>query len=174
VTLQDQELLAVGHIVKPVGVRGEVAVRPLSDTPGRFRSLRTAQLGPDAEHTQEITIEQTSENPRGVRIKLKGVNNREAAEGLVGKYLFVAPRHRVKLPRGKYFVHQVIGLAVVDSEGHALGHVRDVLKFPANDVYVIEYHGREILIPAVKEFVLALEPQKGTMRVRLIEGMLGE
>lgn len=107
-------------------------------------------------------------------MKLKGIDDREAAEALVGKYLFVDSRHRVRLPRGKYFVEQVIGLAVIDHEGHALGRVRDVLKFPANDVYVIEYHGREILVPAVKEFILALEPQKGTMRVRLIEGMLGE
>ena len=173
-TLAAQELLAVGQIVKPVGVHGEVAVRPLSDTPGRFRSLRAAQLGASVEHTQHITIERASEGPRGVRMKLKGIDDREAAEALVGKYLFVDSRHRVRLPRGKYFVEQVIGLAVIDHEGHALGRVRDVLKFPANDVYVIEYHGREILVPAVKEFILALEPQKGTMRVRLIEGMLGE
>jgi 16S rRNA processing protein RimM len=63
---------------------------------------------------------------------------------------------------------------VVDSEGRSVGIVRDVMKFPANDVLVIDHQGREVLIPVVKEFILAIEPHKGTIAVRLIEGMLEE
>jgi 16S rRNA processing protein RimM len=171
VTVQEQDLLAVGQIVKPVGIRGEVAVRSLSDTPGRFRSLHRAKLGADPGQTRDVRIEQATEGPRGVRMKLKDVDDRTSAEG---QFLFVDPAHRVKLPRGRYFVHQIVGLSVVDSEGRSVGTVRDVLKFPANDVFVVDHQGREILIPVVKEFILAIEPRKGTIAVRLIEGMLEE
>jgi 16S rRNA processing protein RimM len=174
VTVREEDLLAVGQIVKPVGIRGEVAVRSLSDTAGRFRSLRRAKLGVDPGHTRDVRIERATEGPRGVRMKLKDVDDRTAAEALAGQYLFVDPANRVRLPRGRFFVHQIVGLSVVDSEGRSVGIVRGVMKFPANDVFVIDHLGREVLIPVVKEFILAIEPHKGTIAVRLIEGMLEE
>jgi ribosomal 30S subunit maturation factor RimM len=60
---------------------------------------------------------------------------------------------------------------VVTETGEEAGRVRDVLKLPGHDVYVVEHHGREYMIPGVKEFVLAIEPERGLMRVRLIDGM---
>jgi 16S rRNA processing protein RimM len=50
--------------------------------------------------------------------------------------------------------------------------VREVLKMPANDVYVVSGKGTEILLPAVKEFVLKIDLASRTMKVRLIEGMV--
>jgi 16S rRNA processing protein RimM len=68
----------------------------------------------------------------------------------------------------------VMGLTVLDQEGAVVGHVRDVLKLPAHDVYVIERHGGKILIPAVREFILSIDPEAGILRVHLIEGMVEE
>ena len=169
--MQDQELLAVGVVVKAFGIRGEVVVEPLTDHPARFRKLRSVRIGPAAATTREMQIAETAVEPRGVRLRFADVADRDAAERLVGEYLFVEPSQRVRLPKGRYFVHQVIGLAVVTEEGEAAGRVRDVLKFPAHDVYVVEHHGREYMIPGVKEFILAIEPRRGTIRVRLIEGL---
>lgn len=53
-----------------------------------------------------------------------------------------------------------------------MGRVREVLKLPAQDVYVIERHGRDIMIPAVQEFILGVDLEEGVMRVRLIDGMV--
>jgi 16S rRNA processing protein RimM len=66
----------------------------------------------------------------------------------------------------------VIGLHVVDQEEKALGVVKDVLRLPAHDVYVLDLNGREIMIPAVKEFIKSIDLDARTMRVKIIEGML--
>jgi len=171
---QDQELLAVGRIVKPFGIRGELAVESLADSPDRFRTLREVYLGPDAETAHPERITRASIEPRGVRISLASVTDRTAAEQVAGNFLFVDARHRVKLPRGRYFVHQVVGLTVLDQEERVVGRIREILKLPAHDVYVVERHGREIMIPAVKQFVLSIKPEAGVVRVRLIEGMVEE
>lgn len=171
-TTQDRELLAIGEIVKPFGIRGEFVIRLLTDSPRRFIALRMAFVGPNAERTRENRIEAVSVELRGVRVKLAGIDDRNAAAELVGQFLFVDRAHRVKVPRGRYFVHQVVGLAVVDDEGHPVGRVQEVLKLPGHDVYVIDHDGHEIMIPAVKEFILGIDPPAGMMRVRLIEGML--
>jgi 16S rRNA processing protein RimM len=63
-------------------------------------------------------------------------------------------------------------LRVIDEEGKAVGVLKDVLRLSSNDVYVVEKNGKEILLPAVKEFIRKIDIEAGTMTVRLIEGML--
>jgi 16S rRNA processing protein RimM len=172
VTGRDQELLAIGQIVKAFGIRGDVIVQSLAEDRNRFRRLRTALMGKTATSVREVRIERTQSGPRGVRLKIAGVDDRTAAEQLKSQYLFVDVQHRAPLPRGRYYVHEVIGLSVVDEDDTVLGVIRDVLKLPAHDVYVVERHGQEFMIPAVKEFVKRIDPANGTIRVRLIEGLL--
>jgi 16S rRNA processing protein RimM len=167
----DQELLAIGIVVKAFGIRGELVVQPLTDLPERFRKLRTVRLGPSPDETRTVKVVGAVVEPRGVRLQIAGVEDRTGAEAIVGEYLFVEPSQRIPLPEGRHYVHQVIGLAVVTETGEEAGRVRDVLKLPGHDVYVVEHHGREYMIPGVKEFVLAIEPERGLMRVRLIDGM---
>ncbi len=171
---QDQELLAVGRIVKAFGIRGEVVVESLADSPGRFHTVRAMYLGRDAATARPARITRATVEPRGVRVTIGDVTDRTAAEELVGQILFVDAHHRVRLPRGRHFVHQVVGLTVLDQNGAVVGRVREVLKLPAHDVYVIEHHGRESMIPAVKEFISSIEPEAGILRVHLIEGMVEE
>jgi 16S rRNA processing protein RimM len=69
-------------------------------------------------------------------------------------------------------VHDVIGLFVRDEQGNELGTLEDVLQYPAHDIYVVRGGGREIQIPAVKEFITAIDIHARSMTVRLIEGMV--
>jgi 16S rRNA processing protein RimM len=162
----EHEPLAVGKVVKAFGIRGELVARCYAGDPSRFTALRSVLVGREPGQARDIRIERVRADERGVCLKLAGVDDRNAAEKLVGQ--------RVKLPRGTYFVHEIIGLAVLNQDGANVGRVRDVLKLPAHDVYVIERHGRDIMIPAVQEFVLGVDLEKGVMRVRLIDGMVEE
>jgi 16S rRNA processing protein RimM len=166
-------LYAVGTIVKAIGVAGEVVVQPMTDFPARFRKLRLLWLGRDSGSVSEARVEKAAVSPRGIRLKLKGVDDRNAAERMRGNLLFVDEAHRAKLPEGQYFVHDVLGLAVREEGGADLGTVADVLRYPASDVYVVRGDRGEILIPAVKEFVQSVDLGSRTMTVRLIEGMTG-
>jgi 16S rRNA processing protein RimM len=171
VSIPDNDLYAVGTVVKPFGVKGEVVIQPLTDSAARFRSLHRVLVGRTADTAREATLATTDVRPGGVRATLSLCTDRTAAEALVGCYVFVAPGERAKLPKGTYFTHQVVGLTAVAEDGEVLGTVREVMKLPANDVYVIDGKGREILVPAVREFVRGIDPEAGTIRVRLIEGM---
>jgi 16S rRNA processing protein RimM len=166
------QLYAVGTVVKAIGIAGEVVVQPMTDFPARFRKLHSLWLGPDSSSVSEARIEKAVVSPRGIRLKLKGIDDRNAAESIRGKILFVDEAHRAKLPEGEYFVHDVLGLAVREESGTDLGTIADVLRYPASDVYVVRGERGEILIPAVKEFVQSVDLPARTMTVRLIEGMM--
>lgn len=166
------DLLAVGRIAKPFGIRGEVVVQSFTDSPVRFRALKYIYVGISADSVRKTSVRCTSIEPRGVRLKLGDLEDRSAAESVVGHLLFADETQRPKLPKGRFYIHDIIGLAVEDEAGKALGKVDEVLKYPAHDVYVIRRGHAEILLPAVKEFVLSIDPVRGKMRVRLIDGMV--
>lgn len=167
----DTDLYAVGRVVKPFGVKGEVVLLPLTEDPGRFRTLRKVLVGRTPGTAREARLEATDIRRGGVRVRLSVSPDRTAAEALVGAFVFVAPSERRKLPQGTYFTHQIVGLVAVNESGEELGRVREVMKLPAHDVYVIDGRGREILLPAVREFVGAIDLAQGIIHVRLIEGM---
>lgn len=167
-------LLAVGKIVKAFGIQGDLVVRPMTDSPDRFRRLRVAYVGSDATQVEERTLERVMVESRGVRIKLTGVSDRTAAERFVGRFLFIEEQKRARLPKGRYYVHDLIGMSVVDEVRGTIGELRDVLKMPAQDVYVVDDHGKEIMIPAVKEFIRKVDLSARQMTVHLIEGMADE
>lgn len=169
-----QDLLAIGRIEKVFGLRGEIVVESMTDSPDRFRKVKKAYLGRTEESAYPVAIERVSIEHRGIRAKLSGIDSRTAAEEIVGFLLFVDPAGRVRLQKGRHFIHELVGLRVIDQEGQEVGRVTSVLKLPAQDVYVVERHGREILVPAVREFVTAVDVEGGTITVRLIEGMLDE
>ena len=79
-------------------------------------------------------------------------------------------RDEALLPEGSFFLADLIGLSVVSDTGTPLGRLTEVLQRPANNVYVVQGE-REILIPAVPEFIVDTDIDSGVMTVRLIEGM---
>jgi len=174
-----RDLVAIGKIVKPFGIRGEVILRVMTSAPARFRSLRQAYLAcaADAEQhantpARSVAIERASVEPRGVRLKFADVGDRTAAEAIVGMLLMGDDTQQLDLPHGTWFVHQIIGMTVEDEQWNRIGTVQDVLHMPAQDVYVVTGERGEVMIPAVKEFILSVDVVAHRMRVKIIEGML--
>jgi 16S rRNA processing protein RimM len=168
----DDTLLAVGQVDKPFGIRGEVVVKPLTDSADRFQRLRAVRVGRSADMSRPATVDAVAVDGRGVRIHLQGIDDRTSAEALRGQYVFVDRRHRAKLATGRHYVHEIVGLAVEDDHGVRRGVVTDVLKLPAQDVYVIVDGAREYMLPAVREFIREIDLEAGLLRVHLIDGML--
>lgn len=79
-------------------------------------------------------------------------------------------RADTKLPEGSFFLADIIGLDVVDEDGRKLGILKEVLSPSIQQIYVVEGE-REIMIPAVPEFILETNIETGYIKVRLIEGM---
>ena len=97
-------------------------------------------------------------------VRLEGVERREQAESLVGRYLEVDAE---PLPEGTYYWHQLVGLRVTDEEGHALGHVVEVFRAGENEVYRVAADDHpELLLPALRDVILGIDLKAGTMTVR--------
>ena len=141
------DYLRVGQIVRAHGVQGDVKVIPLTDDPARFRALKTAYLETAGAYAP-VAITGVRFQPDAVLLHLSGYDTVERAESLKNVYLCVTRDNAVKLQKDTYFVADLIGCDVFDSNGKSYGKLTDVLETGANDVYEID--GGKLLVPALK------------------------
>lgn len=167
-----EDLLQVGIITSTHGVRGEVKVYPTTDDPRRFRRLKEVVLDTGREKLN-LEIEGVKFFKQFVILKFKGLDNINDIEKYRQKSLYVTRKNAVRLQRDEYFIADLIGLKVQDEDGTELGTVKDVIETGANDVYEVEMAaGRSLLLPAIKQCILNVDVENGTMQVHVLEGLL--
>jgi 16S rRNA processing protein RimM len=166
---QSPKYLIIGRVFKPWGIRGEVKIEILTEFTERFASLREVYLGDDA---KPLKVEGARLHGNAALLKFKGIDQPEQAEALRGQIVQVALKDAIKLPQGKLYLYQLIGLKVVTVEGKLLGVIDDVLDTGANDVYVVKDGVREILIPAIEEVVKEVSLDRGEVKIKLMEGLI--
>lgn len=124
-------LLEIGRIVKPHGIRGEVVVVPVTNRHERFE--------PGSEHRAGDTtlVVASARRHRGNWVvAYEGVSDRNRAEALRSLALFGEPID--VLDPDEYWVHELVGSAVVDADGFERGRVVAVEVNPAHDLLVLD------------------------------------
>lgn len=149
-------LIAVGKVVAPHGVRGELRIMPLTDFPDRFERLSTVNL----DEQTPLAIEHVKYHKHYVLLKFKGYDSRNAIDCLRGKILYITRDKLMPLPEGRYYHFDLIGLAVFTEDDQYLGKVTEILETGSNDVYVTEIEqpgAKPLLIPALKQVVKKID-----------------
>ena len=156
--------ITVARIIKPFGLRGRVVVEPLTDFPDRFAPGNILFID---DQPFEVTASRL-QKARWV-LKFKDIRTIEDAETLRGALLQIPESDLHPLPEGQYYRFQVIGLLAVTREGEEIGRVKGVLETPANDVYQIQTPTGDLLVPALPDFVIAVDLEACRMVVEDIE-----
>ena len=153
-------MIRVGQVTGAYGLEGAVKVMPLTDFGDRFDAGANLLLDGS---TREV--EWSREGQPGLVVKLRGIDNRTVAELFRGRYLEVPDEQVKALEPGRFYYHQVVGLAVVTSSGQKMGVVEEVLERPANDVWVSREGAVEHLIPATRDAVVEVDLPGGKVVV---------
>jgi 16S rRNA processing protein RimM len=165
------ELFAVGVIAKVFGVKGEVKVHSYSRSFDEFAKLGSVLAGKSEDKAVERKIEKVSPRGNDIYIKFQDVDDRNASEALVGHFLFVEESARKRLAPGEFFVDDIIGMSVCDSQKKMLGVVRDVVRYPAQDVYIVKTGRGEVMVPAVRDIVRGVNVENRTITIDPPEGL---
>lgn len=168
--VSELDVVTVGQIERPFGVKGEVKVRSLSDVPGRFEALTRVCLVAKSGTTIETHVTHVRRAGSGFILGLAGMTTPEAAEPWRGGFIQV-PRGSVPaLPDGSYYACDLIGLAVRTEEGLPIGVLDQVWELPGHHIFVVRQGGNEVLIPAAKQWVSAVDLERRVMTVRTVDG----
>lgn len=159
--------LAVGRLRRPHGVKGEMVMEVLTGFPERLHPGKEVYVG---EGRQPIRLASVRPHDKALLVSLAGIENPEEAGRYRNALVFVRAADLPPLPEGEYYHHELIGMVVQNEDGQVVGELVNVLETRANDVYEIKTpEGKELLLPAVEEVILNVNPGQRMMTVRVPE-----
>ena len=155
------QYIEAGEIVNTHGIRGEVKVLCWLDDPEMLCEFDRCRID-----GKEFVMEQVRVQKTCNLVQLKGIDTMEKAQLMRGKTIEL---YREDIDDEVIFAAELIGVEVF-CDGESIGHIREVLDYPGNSVYVVK--GKyEYMIPAVNHFILSTDVDANRMEVKLIEGM---
>ena len=169
------ERFRVGVVTSTHGVKGAVKVYPTTDDPKRFLDLKKVELSKtDQEEDIEAVypIEKVQFFKNQVILKLKGIEDMDAAQLLKGGSLWIPDEEAVRLQDNEFFIRDFLDAKVVSEGGEDIGVIHDIMETGSNFVFEIKPgSGKSFLLPVIKDCVLKMDKETKTVTVHVLEGL---
>jgi 16S rRNA processing protein RimM len=169
------ETVAVGRVLRPHGIRGEVTVEVLSDVPARFQKGSRVQGVREGAPPVTLTVAAGRVHKTGAVVRFEGYEDRDQAEALRGLDLEVPLAEVPKAPPGTYYQYELLGCLchnVCGEREEELGTVVVVGGDGGGVMRIVEGEGRRVPVPFVKAFLRRVDVATGRIDLALPEGFL--
>ena len=148
--------LKLGQVGSPHGISGWLLVRSFADPPDSLLDQEEWQLAAPDGRSRTVRLIEGAPYRNGLRVRLEGVADRNAAEALTGWWVQI-PRERLPpLAEGEHYRDDVVGFTVRNVEGVELGKVDHFIDLPAGAVMVVKGQA-EHWLPVSKPHVLRVD-----------------
>jgi len=165
-------LIAIGIIRKPHGIRGEATVEPWTDSVERFTEFTMVTLvSPDESATRQATIESVRDHRGRALIKFAGIETPESADELRGWTIEIPDSDARKLDDNEYFLHDLVGMKLVDANGREKGVVTDAYEGGGGTLLEVTRGRRKFDVPFAADICTAIDVASRTIVVNLPEGL---
>lgn len=168
--MKEDACFIIGKIVGVHGIRGNLKLHPYIESMSLLEAGETVFIG-NPENDERYTIRWAQPHQRAVLMALADVEDRDAAEILVGMDVFMEKSRLPDLEDDTYYWSDLIGLDVYTTDERYLGRIDSIFRTGSNDVYVIRDGKDETLIPALVSVVKTVDLENNTMTVDLPEGL---
>jgi len=164
--------IAVGVIRKPHGVRGEASVEPWTNSPERFDDLSNVTLvSPDESSTREARIAGVRIHGDRALLKFDGIDAPEDVDPFRNWTIEIPESEARELEENEYFLHDLIGLTLIDADGNEQGKVVDLYEGGGGILLQVERGARRFDVPFASEICTKIDLATKTMTVALPEGI---
>ncbi|MGH7413210.1 MAG: ribosome maturation factor RimM [Candidatus Rokuibacteriota bacterium] len=165
--------MAIGEVLRPWGLRGEVKVRPLTDRPReRFRTLEVCTLWePDRDRREPCRIASCRFDGETAFVRIDGVDSPEAARRFSGRLLAVSRDEALPPAAGSFYPWQLEGAVVETRDGRPVGRFVGV-EPGAQELWLVDDGTQRRLIPAVSEIVVEVSVADRRIVIDPPEGLL--
>ena len=166
------EYLEGGRICTSHGIKGQLKVEHLCDSPKILTKIKTVYFKDKSETYKPVAVKGASIMGQFVLMSLEGIETREDAIAYRGRSFYLH-RDDVPLPKGAMFIADMIGLPVIHAEsGESLGVLCDVSEVAGRRIYTVKTEVGEVLLPDVAEFIKEISEEG--MKVLPIPGFFDE
>lgn len=177
-TTKDKDLVLIGEIGKPHGIRGEVSVTYHGDSPFLLNEVRRVYLRPRTRakrppRSRVMQVAGWREHKERVLVRFKGVDDRNGAEAIRGHEVLVQADDLPELDDHEVYLYEIEGLTVLLEDGTELGEI-DAITFPGGQELwsILTEDGTEVLFPVQEDFVPGVDLDEGTVTIAPPDGLL--
>ena len=172
-----EDLVIVGRIRRPHGVRGELFVQLMTDEPDAVYASGRRVFGGSVEGDADddaptLTIVETRPFKDGLLVQFREIADRDEAETWNGRHLLVPENELAPLAEGEVYVHELKGMTVELSSGEALGTVADVFEVPQGLLLEVAREHGMVLVPFSDEIVIDVDRTRRVVRIDPPAGLL--
>ncbi len=171
-----RERIVLGEVIGAHGTRGELRIRIAGDSPENLmnaESVWLARRAKDPEARRRRVIDCGLARGGEVRMKLDGIDRRDAVEPFLGMLVTAKPDLLPPLPEGEFYWYQLVGCEVFSAENQSLGTVREIWETGAHDVLVVrDDDGVQRLIPTAAELLSEIDLSAERIVVVDLPGLL--
>jgi len=167
------ELIPVGRVRRPTGIKGAVLVEVYTGEPDRFADVDSVFLD-----DREFRIVDRGRSGNAAKLTFEGINSIERAQELRDKEVSVPEDSLGPAPEGKYYHYELLEADVVDTNGKILGTVHEIIETGSNDVLLVRTSNsesskpKEILIPVIDGVLVELDRDTNSLIVDPPPGLL--
>ncbi len=145
-------MISIGKIIKPQGIKGEVKILALTSDVSVFTKGLKFDLG-----GRELTIKSVRYGDGFVFASFDGFDDRDSVESLIGSELRLVRDAMPKLPQGKYYIADMLGVRISDLAGIYVGTITNVEQFGSADVITAECDDKIFRFPFLNRLKLIID-----------------
>lgn len=150
------DIVVMARVAAPFGIKGWVKLQTFTQSPDSLDAYAAWLLRGKA-GWEEFELEDFAVNVKGVIAKLKGCNDRTAAEKLAKRDIGIPREALDEAEEGEHYWIDLIGADVVNTAGELLGKIETLMETGANQVLVVKSGGEQLLIPYLADVVLKVD-----------------
>ena len=165
--------VTIGKIVKAHGLTGEFSVEHYLDSPFVLHDMVRVYLKQEGKRPRKFLVASIRFLGGRVLMKLEGIAGRREAERCRGALIWARKRDMPGLSGDEVLVGDLFGCCVYLPQGAYLGRIADVMTRTGQEVWILrDRKNRELMMPAVDEFIEELDVQAGRVVVAPPPGLL--
>ena len=169
--------MIVGRVRKAHGIRGELVVEPITDTPERifaagqrvFAGTVRGDLAPDR---RELHVDRATRFKEGLIVAFREIADRTTAELWRNRFFLVPAGEVSPLDQGEVYVHELVGMRVLLDSGATLGVVTEVYELPQGLAIDVRRTGGGTVLLLYEQSVTAVDRDARTVTVTVPHGLL--
>lgn len=162
----------MAKIVAEWGLKGSVKALPLSVSVQLLQTGISVYLESSRGVVEKHEIVSIINRKNHILISFRNISTAEEAAHYRNCTINVPSEMLPSLTDGEFYYDQVIGLSVFTEHGKLLGTVTKIIETGSNDVYVVGNNEKEILIPAIRDVIQLIDPEKNMIIITTMAGLV--
>jgi 16S rRNA processing protein RimM len=167
-----EDLLLLGKVIRPHGLDGILRVLSFAESETSFLNAGVLFIRSVTGETREHGIRSIKPHKKVLLMELEEVSSLEEAEKYRNADILISKETLEREEGDGYYWFELLGLDVYLKGGTYLGKIGQIFPSGSHDIYVVTEGKREIMIPAIHEFIEEIDLEKKRMIIQEMEGLL--